>query len=417
MKRYLLFPCFFFSLALMGACMVSPLSTTEEPAVATSATEQSLAPTFTATTAVITPTATLTTTAVITAMPTLTDSTPVTAAMVTTATPILTATSVVTTPVSDSTPLPTEPSTIATLLNARPEFSTLAGAVATVQLTTELNGDVPYTLLAPTNAAFAKLPSDTVAALLASPTALTSLLQNHLLIEEAASDRLVRLGTVLSALGQTLPVTLTVNGVVQVGDANVVEPDIEATNGVIHAIDTVLLPADLVIPPLVTPTSAVTTTAPVTAAQAVTTVAIVTTIAPTATLTDIIRETPELEMAESALGAAGLLQALQLPGQLTLFVPTNAAFEALPADQLQSLLNTTGDIANVMRYHVVADDVSAADLVRLGSALATSGQTLTITTADDGRVLVNNARIIQADIVATNGVIHMIDAVLLPVAE
>lgn len=425
MKRYLVMPCFFFALALLGACMVAPLSPSATPT-----TQPLPEPTFTATTTTamtetttITATvpatsiAPLTTTTSVTATPTVTTSAPVTAASVV-ATPVLTPTAVATTPQSAVTPLPAgQIGTIAATLAARPEFATLNRAVVAVQLVDELNGDAPYTLFAPTEEAFAALPPGTLDALLASPSTLVSVLQNHLLIEEASSARLVQLGTVLTALGQTLPVTLTAASVVQLGDATLFEADIEATNGMIHAIDTVLLPANLVIPPIVTTVATPTLTAQVTATQAVTMVQIITTIAPTATLADVVSDTPDLEMLETALGAAGLLPALQLPGELTLFAPTNAAFAALPPEQLQTLLNTTGDLATVLQYHLVADTALAADLVRLGTALSTSSQPLTITTAADGAILVNNAQIIQTDIVAINGVIHLIDAVLLPSAE
>lgn len=421
MKRYLMLPFFFMALAIMGACAVTPPS----PG-ATSAAPQALEPTFTPTTAVaitttVTTSATLTATAtvapatVLTAATTPTATTAITDAVALATTPAVTPTALITAPQATATlQLQGQSGTIANIVAARPEFATLNRAIAAVQLVNELNGDTPYTLFAPTESAFAALPAGTLNALLASPGTLASVLQNHLLIEEASSARLVRLGTVLTALGQTLPVTLTANGIVQLADATLIEPDIETTNGVIHGINRVLLPADLVITPTVnTPVGS----AQVTATQAVTTVQIITSVAPTATLAAIVSATDELSMLETALGAAGLLQAIQLPGSLTLFAPTNAAFEALPDAQLQALLNTTGDVAAVMQYHLVADTALADDLVRLGAALSTSSQPLTITVAANSAVLVNNAQVVQADIVATNGVIHLIDAVLLPPAE
>lgn len=414
MRRYWLLPFCFGLFVLLGACVITPLAPTPTPAP--QATPQ---PTFTATGAVTTTAATTATTAITLAVtptssitPTagLTDTVTVTATPVLTSNPAVTPTGTVTTAQSG---------TIAAILAARPEFSTLNRAVDVVRLVEELNSDTPYTLFAPTNDAFAALPAGTLDALLASPSTLASVIQNHLLIEEASSARLVRLGSVLTTLGQTLPVTLTAAGVVQLGDATVIEADIDATNGVIHGIDRVLLPADLVITPaLGTTAGAASATAQVTATQTLSTgQQIITTIAATATIANIVQTTPELEMLATALGAAGLVPALQLPGQLTLFAPTNAAFEAIPPQQLQTLLNTTGELAPLLQYHLVADHALAADLVRLGTALSTTSQPLTITVAADGVVQVNNARIIQADIVATNGVIHLIDAVLLPPQE
>lgn len=414
MRRYWLLPFCFGLFFLLGACVITPLAPTPTPAP--QATPQ---PTFTATGAVTTTAATTATTAITIAVtptsavtPTagLTDTVTVTATPILTSTPAVTATGGVTT---------AESGTIAAILAARPEFSTLTTAIDVVQLGEELDGDTPYTLFAPTNDAFAALPAGTLDALLASPSTLASVIQNHLLIEEASSARLVRLGSVLTTLGQTLPVTLTAAGVVQLGDATIIEADIDATNGVIHGIDTVLLPVDLVITPTVSTTAgAASATAQVTATQTLSTgQQIITTIAATATIADIVQTTPELEMLSTALGAAGLLPALQLPGQLTLFAPTNAAFEAIPPQQLQTLLNTTGELAPLLQYHIVADEALAADLVRLGTALSTTSQPLTITVAADGVVQVNNAQMVQADIVATNGVIHLIDVVLSPPQE
>lgn len=409
MRRYWLLPLCFAAFFLLGACVLTPLAPTPAP----QATPQ---PTFTTDAAVTTTIPTTATTAItiaVTPAAALTSTTEVTDTLTVTATPVLTSTPAVT---ATGAMTAAQRGTMATILAARPEFSVLNNALNVVQLVEELDGDTPYTLFAPTNSAFAALPAGTLDALLASPSTLASVIQNHLLIEAASSDRLVGLGSVLTTLGQTLPITLTADGVVQLGNATIIEPDLEATNGVIHGIDTVLLPVDLVITPTVgITTSAASTTAVVTQTQPVTTVqTIITSVAPTATIADLVRSTPELERLETALGAAGLFAPLQLPGQLTLFAPTNAAFEAIPPQQLQTLLNTTGQLAPVLQYHLVADNVLAADLVRLGSALSTSSQALTVTVAADGVVGVNNARIIQADIVATNGVLHLIDAVLMP---
>jgi transforming growth factor-beta-induced protein len=408
MKQYLLLPVFFFSMALFGACVVTPLAPTATPAAM-------LTPDATlATTVATTATESITIAVTLTATPAITPTAAaaITDTLVVTATPVLTPTAAVTAP-------ELQEGSIAALVAARPDLTMLNSAIAAVNLTDELNADTTfYTLFAPTDDAFAALPADVVDTLLASPTLLTSVLQNHLLIEDVDAAGLVRLGTVLSAFGETLPITLTADGMVQIGDATVVEADITATNGVIHTIDTVLLPAGLVITPTVATATAVTTTTAATTTQLITTTAEIVTMDTAAmTIGDVISATADLEMLETALGAAGLLPALQVPGELTIFAPTNAAFEAIPADQLQTLLNTTGQLAPVLQYHLVADNVLAADLVRLGSALSTSSQPITITATTTGTVLVNNAQVVQADIVTTNGVIHLIDAVLMPPAQ
>ena len=412
MKRYLLVSICCGIFLFLVACALPPAASSETPAAV-----RTIEPTFTSTP--ITTTSAVTSSVPLTETPgtTPTASVGVTTTTALTESPVLTATSVATTAQGAATPVAQgQGGTIAAILAARPEFATLNRAVAAVALTAELTSDVTaYTLFAPTEDAFAALPEGALDTLLANPRLLTSVVQNHLLIEEVASADLVRLGAVLTAMGETLPITLTADGVVQVGDATVVEADIDATNGVIHAIDTVLLPTNLVITATATTTTgAASATGQVTTIQGVTTGQIITTIAADATLADVVSGTEELSSLATALGAAGLFQALQLPGELTLFAPTNAAFAALPDAQLQTLLNTTSDLAEVMQYHLVADAVLVADLPRLGQALSTSSQPLTITVSADGTVQVNNARIVQADIVTTNGVIHLIDTVLLP---
>ncbi len=419
MRTYLFLPVFFFSIALLGACMVTPLAPGETPAALETPdaviTNTVAATTITAT-ASVTSAATLTDSAEVTSTMVLTATPAPTDTLVVTATPVLTPTAVMTTAVMTTTEVQT--GTIAALVAGRPEFSTLNAAIAAVNLADELAADTTfYTVFAPTDNAFAALPAGALDTLLANPPLLTSVIQNHLLIEDLDAAGLVRLGTVLSAFGETLPITLTADSVVQVANATVIEADIMATNGVIHAIDTVLLPPDLVITPTVA-AAAVTPVAPVTTTQLVTTTDQIITMDTSAmTIGDVISATAELATLETALGAAGLLPALEVGGELTIFAPTNAAFEAIPAAELQTLLNNTGTLAGVLQYHLVADNVSAADLVRLGSALSTSSQPLTITTGADGTVLVNNTQIVQADIVTVNGVIHLIDAVLMPPAQ
>ncbi len=405
MKQCLLLPIFFFTMALFGACAITPVAPGETPA------------------ALETSDATITATENITAASTLTDNVAMTPTAVLTATPapadtlVVTATPVLT-PTAAVTAAEVQTGTLAALVAARPEFSTLNAAIAAVNLTDELGADTTfYTLFAPTDDAFAALPAGILDTLLANPPLLTSLLQNHLLIEELDAAGLVRLGSVLSAFGATLPITLTADGVVQVAAATVIEADIMATNGMIHAIDTVLLPADLVIAPTIAAASVAPTVAVTTTQLVTTTAQIVTMNTAEMTIGEVISATADLDLLETALGAAGLLPALEVAGELTVFAPTNAAFEAIPAAQLQTLLNTTGDLAAVLQYHLVADNVLAADLVRLGSALSTSSQPITITTAADGTVLVNQAQIVQADIIAANGVIHLIDVVLTPPAQ
>jgi uncharacterized surface protein with fasciclin (FAS1) repeats len=116
-----------------------------------------------------------------------------------------------------------------------------------------------------------------------------------------------------------------------------------------------------------------------------------------------------------ALDAAGLVGTLKGAGPFTVFAPTDEAFAKLPAGTLDSLLKpeNKGKLRSILTYHVVAGKVMAADVVKMQAAKSVSGETLTIA-ARDGGVTVNDAHVVKADIAASNGVIHVIDTVLLP---
>jgi uncharacterized surface protein with fasciclin (FAS1) repeats len=116
----------------------------------------------------------------------------------------------------------------------------------------------------------------------------------------------------------------------------------------------------------------------------------------------------------AALTAADLVTTLKGAGPFTVFAPTDEAFAKLPAGTVESLLKpeNKAKLRRILTYHVVAGSVMAADVVKLTSAKAVSGDTLTIKTM--GGVMVDNAKVVKTDIKASNGVIHVIDTVLLP---
>lgn len=119
-----------------------------------------------------------------------------------------------------------------------------------------------------------------------------------------------------------------------------------------------------------------------------------------------------------ALQAADLVTTLKGSGPFTVFAPTDEAFAALPAGTLENLLKpeNKAKLRRILTYHVVAGKVMAADVVKLQSAKSVSGDTLTVVTRNGG-VMVDNARVVKTDIAASNGVIHVIDAVVLPKDE
>ena len=118
----------------------------------------------------------------------------------------------------------------------------------------------------------------------------------------------------------------------------------------------------------------------------------------------------------TALKAAGLVDTLKGKGPFTVFAPTDEAFRKLPAGTLEKLLADKAQLTKVLTYHVVAGKVMAADVVKLTEAKTVEGSAVKIS-ARDGKVKVNDANVVKTDVVASNGVIHVIDAVILPTAR
>ena len=115
----------------------------------------------------------------------------------------------------------------------------------------------------------------------------------------------------------------------------------------------------------------------------------------------------------TAVKAAGLVETLKGEGPFTVFAPTDAAFAKVPTETLNALLADKAALANVLTYHVVAGKVMAADVVKLNSAETVQGQAVSIE-VKGGKVYVDGAQVVTTDIKASNGVIHVIDAVILP---
>ncbi len=117
----------------------------------------------------------------------------------------------------------------------------------------------------------------------------------------------------------------------------------------------------------------------------------------------------------AAVKAAGLVETLKGPGPFTVFAPTDEAFAKLPPGTLENLLKPENKVQlqNILKYHVIAGKVMAQDVVKLNTAKTVEGQSIAIKTMNGG-VMVDNVHVIKTDIMASNGVIHVIDAVLLP---
>ena len=118
----------------------------------------------------------------------------------------------------------------------------------------------------------------------------------------------------------------------------------------------------------------------------------------------------------AAVKAADLVETLKGEGPFTVFAPTDEAFAKVPKEQLEALLKDKKALTAVLTYHVVSGKVMAADVVKIETAKTVQGKSIDIVTKD-GKVTINGANVIKTDIVCKNGVIHVIDAVILPPAD
>ncbi|HRQ23816.1 MAG TPA: fasciclin domain-containing protein [Anaerolineales bacterium] len=262
-------------------------------------------------------------------------------------------------------------------------FTTLVTAVQAADLVDALKGEGPFTVFAPTDDAFAALPEGTVESLLLpeNKQALTDILLYHVVSGKVMAEDVVGLESATTLLGKDITIKVDM-GNVYINDAKVIITDIETSNGVIHVIDAVILP-------------------PADEAQ---------------TIVDIAVADERFSTLVTAVLAADLAETLSGEGPFTVFAPTNDAFAALPAGTVESLLlpENKQALTDILLYHVVAGKVMAADVVGLTSAPTVLGKDITITVRD-GKVFLNDTvEVITTDIEASNGVIHVIDAVLLP---
>jgi uncharacterized surface protein with fasciclin (FAS1) repeats len=138
---------------------------------------------------------------------------------------------------------------------------------------------------------------------------------------------------------------------------------------------------------------------------------------PMKTIVQVAIENGNFKTLVAALKAAGLVDALSGAGPFTVFAPTDAAFAKLPAGTVEALLADREKLTAILTYHVVSGKVMAADIVKSHGAQPTTleGQTLDVR-LNGGKVSVNGANVVTADVAASNGVIHVIDSVLLPSA-
>jgi len=268
--------------------------------------------------------------------------------------------------------------TVVDVIVNSPDHNTLETAVIAAELAETLSGDGPFTVFAPTDDAFEALPDGTLDALLADPTGdLAQILLYHVIGAEVLSSDLSDGMTATTINGKDVTVNINADGVF-INDAMITVADISADNGVVHVIDAVLLP-------------------------------------PRITVVDIVVNSSDHNTLETAVIAAELAETLSGDGPFTVFAPTDDAFDALPDGTLDALLaDPTGDLAQILLYHVLGAEVLSTDLSDGQTATTLNGQDIDVTISPDG-VFINDAMVTMADITTDNGVVHVIDAVLLPV--
>jgi transforming growth factor-beta-induced protein len=255
------------------------------------------------------------------------------------------------------------------------KFSTLVAAVKAAGLVDTLKGEGPFTVFAPSDEAFAKLPAGTVEGLLADKEALTSVLTYHVVAGALKAADVAGSTWLPTVNGQSLFVSVA-GDEVRVDGARVVATDVMAKNGVIHVIDTVVLPRKDIV--------------------------------------GVAAEAGVFKTLLAAAEAAGLVETLKGAGPFTVFAPTDEAFAKLPAGTVEGLLADTAKLKALLLHHVVAGRVLAPAKTGAGKMSALDGNPITVSRSDYGTVRVDEATVVKADVLAGNGVVHVIDTVLLP---
>ncbi|MCK5942618.1 MAG: fasciclin domain-containing protein [Planctomycetes bacterium] len=261
------------------------------------------------------------------------------------------------------------------------QFDTLLAAAKAAGLVETLSGKGPFTVFAPTDAAFAKLGKATIANLLKpeNKDQLVGILTYHVVAGRVPAAKVVGMKKATTLQGSDVSIAVT-GSRVRVGSANVVATDVMASNGVIHVIDTVLMP-------------------------------------PAPSLVDVAAKAGNFQTLLAAAKAAGLADTLANGGPFTIFAPTDEAFAKLGKDTIATLLKPENKkkLQAILKHHVVAGKVMSTQAVKLDEAKTLNGTTLQLQFDANSKTLrVGAGKVIAADVEARNGVIHVVDSVLLP---
>jgi uncharacterized surface protein with fasciclin (FAS1) repeats len=260
------------------------------------------------------------------------------------------------------------------------QFKTLASLLERAGLVNTLATGGPFTVFAPTDAAFAKLPKSTLDALAADPAKLRQVLLYHVVSGAVPAQEVVKLRTAKTLNGASVRIRVT-GGTVRVDSARVVTADVMASNGIIHVIDRVLIPK---------------------AASA-----------PKRNIVATAAAAGRFKTLAALLKRAGLAGTLQGKGPFTVFAPTDAAFAKVPKATLAALGKDRSKLRAVLLYHVARGKLNAAAVAKRTRIMTLTGKSVRVR-AGNGTVRVGGARVTAANVAASNGVIHAIDRVLIP---
>jgi len=271
--------------------------------------------------------------------------------------------------------------TIWDVIQNSPDHTTLEAVVGLAGLDGALDSEGAYTVFAPTDAAFALVPQPIIDALLADPSGLLTFILTYHVVPSVALSTDLADGQVITTLSGVDVNISIINGDVFINQAQVIVADIVTDNGVVHVLDAVIAPGVIA-----------------------------------NNVWEIIQASPSHTILETAIIAAGLDGTLQDEFFFTVFAPTDDAFGALPAGTLESLIANPAALTDILLYHATGDAVNSTDLTDGQNITMLQGDNTTITLGMGG-AMINNANIVAADLNAWNGVIHVIDAVLLPPAS
>ncbi len=260
-------------------------------------------------------------------------------------------------------------------------FSMLLTALETSNLTAVLSGPGPFTVLAPTNHAFERLPQSERNALLGDPEALAAVLANHIIPGLVTSTDAAGLDYLTTLTGETLGFAEDGSSV---GEAKLIASDMATSNGVIHIVDALLLPE-------------APNTAPVVAN----------------TLADVLLSSPDFSTFVSLLEMTGMLGTLRDIGPVTVLAPTNAALEQLSETTLDNLTADPVALTAYLRDYLLAGAARQSDLEGLSAVTTLAEHELTVTVTPEG-TRVGGALITIGDIEPSNGILHIIDSPLAP---